>query len=59
MWFKHLTGTNKGRPIFWKEGDKQYVGFDCECGEIHGVTEITDNDIDRMLLKDLKIKTYN
>ena len=56
MWLRHLTGMNEGRPTFWKEDGKQYVGFDCECGKIHDVTEITDNDIDRILLKDLRIK---
>lgn len=52
MWFKHLTGSNEGRVIFWVDtDDNNCVGFKCECGKIHGETVIEDKHVDDMLAK--------
>jgi len=52
MWFKHITGTNKGHNIFWVDvNGNNCVGFKCECGEIHGKVVIEDKYVDDIMSK--------
>lgn len=56
MWYKHMSGTNTGKTTFWvDEHGRNCVGFECECGEIHGKAIIKDEHIDNMLTN-LKIE---
>lgn len=48
----HMLGNKKGRAVYWQEGSKEFVGFECKNGKIISTLEVTNT---KQLLKDLKI----
>lgn len=51
-----ILGTNKGRAVYWKKDEKEFIGFLCNSGNMLNISEVTDTD---KLLKDLKINITN